>query len=240
MEKIKKIILKTKDFLIEILFPAKCLICNKEGNWICHDCKRKIIFTKKQTCPICFKERKQGKVCPSCRQRTELSSLIVICLYQNNEVIKKLIHALKYKYLQDLKTIIGEILRESFKKDNGNILPKNSIIVPIPLHKKRQRHRGFNQAEIIAQSLAQITRQKLKTKILIRKKFTYPQVKLKAAKRKINVKGAFCLANKLEILNKSVILIDDVYTTGSTMNEAAKVLLKAGAKEVNGLVIARD
>jgi ComF family protein len=211
-----------KKFLLDLIFPVFCLACKKEGEWLCQSCLKKIEFKK----PYASREK------DSC-----LDNLIVVAEYQN-ELVKRMIHLLKYNFAYDLKSAVRSLLTYFIIINKINF-PAQTLIIPVPLHKKRLRWRGFNQAQIISEELAKISNISVSVDNLCRIKYTQPQVTLAAKARKNNMIGAFSLNNPLEISGKSVILIDDVYTTGSTVNEAAKVLKKAGAKEVIGFVIAR-
>ncbi len=220
----KKFIKKAIKNIVEIIFPVYCLGCGKEGFWICRQCVKKIQYINTQT--------------PSPKlDKTNLSHLFIVCNYQD-KIIQKGIHLLKYQYARDLRMFFRQVLTNSTLQ--GMVFGrKECLIIPIPLHQKRKRFRGFNQSDILAQEIAALLKIPCKTDILIRKRDTRPQVGLNLSQRNINIKEAFKVRNNLEISPESVILIDDVYTTGSTMNEAAKVLKKAGIKEVNGIVIAK-
>ena len=228
---------KIFSFILDLIFPIRCLACAKEGDWLCPGCFEKIKFQESQSCPVCRKERKGGRLCPACQKKKSIDGLLIACHYQD-KIVQNIIHLLKYKYVRGLKPLFGRLLAEFIKRNDLGPF-ENYFILPIPLHKKRERFRGFNQAEIIAEELAKILKIPVRENVLRRQRHTSAQAKLKARQRAENIKNAFILASKLEKTEKSAILIDDVYTTGSTMNEAAKVLKKGGVKEVIGLVIAR-
>lgn len=224
-------------FILDLIFPIKCLDCGKEGDWLCDKCFKKIKFQENQLCPVCHKQEKNGRLCPACRRQKSIDALLIACHYQD-EIVQKIIHFLKYRYVRGLRPLFGRMLAEFISRNNFGPF-QNFFILPIPLHKKRERFRGFNQAEIIAEELAKIIKIPVNKNILRRSKHTSAQANLKAKQRSKNIKNAFVLASGLEIMGKSAILIDDVYTTGSTMNEAAGVLKKAGVKEIIGFVIAK-
>jgi len=228
---------KIKNYILELIFPVYCVACGKDEFWLCPKCLEKIDIKIKLVCPLCQQENKQGRVCPSCRAKSSLNQLVVVADYQD-KTIQNIIHLLKYNFAYEIRSAFADIL-DKFFRINPLKLPAACLIIPIPLHKKRRRFRGFNQAQIIGEELAKIFSLPIIIDNLQRIKYTQPQVELAAKERKNNIIGAFSLNNPLEISGKSVILIDDVYTTGSTMNEAGKVLKKAGAKEVIGFVIAR-
>jgi ComF family protein len=234
----KEKIIKIWSIFLDLIFPKACLACQKEGFLVCPDCFKKIAIIKKQTCPVCGQKESHGRVCPACADKTSLDSLICICRYQD-EIVQKAIHALKYQYASSLKEFFYKLFSEYFQKYHF-FDDKKYVIIPVPLHKKKQRQRGFNQSELLATELAKILKIKLIADNLTRVKHTESQMTLPGKARENNVKDAFAIKNPLEISGQSVILIDDVYTTGSTMNEAAKVLKKSKARQVNGFVIARD
>ncbi len=150
--------------------------------------------------------------------------------------LREAIHRWKYEEKSYLTSFFGEKLAERFRQywDPQSI----DLIIPVPLHSKRLRERGFNQALLLAMELSRRTRLPY-SKGLLRKRIpTPPQVNLSGEEREKGVKGSFHLQRDEEIEGKSILLIDDVYTTGATVNECSKVLLKAGAERVDVLTIA--
>lgn len=117
---------------------------------------------------------------------------------------------------------------------------ENSVFIPMPLHKNKKRKRGFNQSEIIAKELSLALNIPLKTNILVKTENTQSQTNLTREERAKNIKNAFQTKNPSEIEGKIIFLVDDVFTTGATMEEAAKTLKKAGASHVWGLAVARE
>lgn len=113
-------------------------------------------------------------------------------------------------------------------------------MIPVPLHPRRLRERGFNQALLIAKVLEKRYKKALATRILRRWRWTEPQVNLSGKTRKKNVKGSFVISNPMAVEEKNILLLDDVYTTGATINECGRTLLKAGANEVYVLTLARS
>jgi len=221
-------------FFFDLLFPKNCIGCGKETRWICDECKRRIIYIKNPFCPKCNRLSPNGKVCRRCRDKSYLTGLIVAAYY-NEGPLKEAIHAYKYEYIFGVHEELGKIITEAFYKNKFS----SCVIIPIPLHKKRQTQRGFNQSELLAKYLSSKTKNKLLVKKLVRLKNTEPQIELSGRKRRENIKDAFSWKGKDEIINQKVLLIDDVYTTGSTLEECAKVLKSAGAKEIWGIVLAK-
>jgi competence protein ComFC len=222
--------LQMKNFFLDLLFPVCCVGCRVEGEWFCVNCVQKVSLNEKQFCPVCWRESAGGRVCESCS--SPLTGLRVVASYKRNPELAKAVKNLKYKFSENLAQNLGELLASSFSTD------KDSIIVPIPLHKKRLRWRGFNQAELLARQVAQKLNLPLED-LLIRTKNTSQQAKLSRDERLRNLSDAFEIVPNPNTQNKTVILVDDVASTGTTIIEAAQILKKAGVEEVWGLVLAR-
>ena len=231
---------KSKDFLIETLFPKFCFLCQKEGDYLCQDCQSTIEASEHSYC-LCqepVRLPKAGK-CRKCQSKL-LKGLYFGTTYQNN-LIKNLIQRFKYEpFIKELKEILTGFITASFSL---KCIEKNEFadfyLVPIPLDKKRMRWRGFNQAEEIGKELGNFLGIPLLNDILSKTKVTLPQVELSGSEREKNIKGVFLVSNSGKIQKKRILLVDDIYTTGATMEEAAQVLKEAGAKEVWGIVAAR-
>jgi len=234
---------KIGNTILDILFPIQCLGCGKEGIWLCNECLEKIKIKKKGQCPVCRKSSPQDKTCFFCQRRTYLDGLIAACFYKD-ELLQKSIYVFKYKFVQDMDRFLAKLLIKilSGTKDSEpkTILWETDFIVGVPLHKKRLRWRGFNQAECLAKRVAEHFGLVFRQDIISRSKYTLPQVKIKDHKERAkNIKGAFKCLLPNSVKNKKIILVDDVCTTLSTLGECAKILKKSGAKEVWGLVLAR-
>lgn len=246
---------KTKNFILDILFPVSCISCGKENTWLCEDCLSQISPKREQVCPVCEKNiTPDGRVCFFCRKKSALNGLLVAASYQNKTVAEA-VHYYKYRFVEDLHVPLGEILIRAYFDSQ---LPVPDLIIPVPLHKRRLRYRGFNQAEILAQHLGRNLAPGFEVPImgnlLIRSRYTRPQMEIKNyTRRRSNIQNAFkiktsdinCDRNlyqteKDPLNNKSILLVDDIATTGSTIFECAKVLKQNGAKEVFGVVVARQ
>ena len=237
--------ISVKKFLLDLLFPRFCLGCQKEGTYLCCDCRSLLDISEYNYC-LCSKpqritpEQKTGK-CPKCRDK-KLSGLYFALSYKENVLTKKLIRQFKYKpYLKDLAETLASILIEHFLKTKKNTdeIWENSVLVPVPLHAKKIRERGYNQSEELVKELAKILKIPAVVGVLIKIKPTAPQMELPKEDREKNLVGAFAVRQQ-SIAGKKVFLVDDVYTTGSTMQECAGVLLNAGVKSVWGISIARE
>jgi len=237
-----KIIQKTNELILDTLFPKKCLLCEKEGVWLCEICQEKIEFINFQVCPVCEKYISPlGSPCQKCKTQTALSGLITAAKYSPDN-LAILVHHFKYNFISELGEDLGRIL---LKGATIHQLPLPNLIISVPLHPRRLRWRGFNQAEILANYLSENITPGFPILIsknnLIRKKYTSTQMKIKKyLERQKNMQNAFTIKNPAEFKNKTVWLIDDISTTGSTLFECAKVLKSAGAKKIYALVLARQ
>jgi ComF family protein len=225
--------------IFNFLFPRTCLSCGKNGGYVCGKCVSKVRKIE-QVCAYCNKATIDGLTHIKCRKKPELDGLVSLWSYWG--VIRKAILGLKYKFATDIsKELTGHLAK--YLKDNSYVFSRDWVLIPIPLHKSRKNWRGFNQVEEIGKQLSEKMEWKYNNSILARSKKRPPQTDLKGEERKVNVKDVFTINPNIKLtdqrINKSFLLFDDVYTTGSTLKEAAKVLKKSGAKKVWGLTIAR-
>ena len=200
--------------LLDLIFPKKCLECGKSGQYICDVC--------------------MGKVSLYGANDSNYS------IFKYQGVIRKAIISLKYKFAYDIADeLTGRIVNSLIS--NKFFLNKKNILIPIPLYRSRQNWRGFNQSELIGEKLSKQLGWKFAPDLLIRNKNTIPQVGLRGSVRRSNLSGVFCVSSNYSLLtlNSSLLLFDDVFTTGSTINEAKKVLKEAGFYNINSLTIAR-
>ena len=247
-----KSIIKTKEFVSDLLFPKFCLGCQKEGSYLCEDCRGLLNICEFHYClcsqnhqTISPNQNKNGK-CSRCQDK-KLSGLYFALPYKEGHITKKLIHQFKYQpYLKDLARTLASILIEHFviSQKNTNEIWQNSVLVPVPLDKTKFKIRGYNQSEELAKELSKVSKVPVISDVLIKTKQTKPQMESKKEEREKNLLGAFAIARseatKQSLKNKKIFLVDDVYTTGSTMNECARVLRDAGAKSVWGIALARE
>ncbi len=238
---------KLSHFFLDLLFPPHCLLCQKQGSFICPSCQRQMSYLDRQVCPYCLKPSLTGQTHQDCQKGYFLDGLVSAFSY--NPFFKKVIAKIKFEpylfsALKDL-TLNGLAYFEDdrFLPFKNFIDNEDPVIVPIPLHKNKFRQRGFNQAEIIGRLVAKHYGLALETKLLLRNKETRPQFSLEEKDRRQNVKGAFIIDNKrlanCSISLPPVLLIDDIWTSGATMKEAVRVLKKAGIPKVWGLALAQ-
>ena len=201
--------------LLDLIFPRQCGICGKLGSFLCDKCYNELkkYEIENQHKNIFFVYRYEGKI----------RDLIID--YKFNDKA--------YLY----KTFAENLLKN---KKLCKFLYSYDIILSVPLHKKRYLERGYNQSDLIAKEIAKKLNIMYDSKVLIKKVNIKPQSTQRINERKTNVKGIFEVNNKERIINKKVLIFDDIYTTGSTANECKEVLLKSGAKQVGILALAKD
>lgn len=229
---------------LDFVFPKYCVNCRKLGSYLCANCLTYISFDTEEICVVCNRPAINGLTHPGCFGKYTIDGVFSAISYKGAS--KKLIYNFKYKpYLSDLKNVLVDLFYEKLiQKEEFYRICKNNkplILTPIPLHNSKLRSRGYNQAEILAISLAK----KLGFPVfnlLQRVKKTPSLAGLTQKIRKENIKGAFEVEkDKKDILkNAAVFLVDDIFTTGATLNEAARTLKKNGAGKVYGLALARD
>lgn len=221
---------------LDLLYPAFCLGCGKEGTFLCPDCLKAIPLQDGQVCPYCYAKGTEGHVCVECRGGiTGLDALISASVYTEKTLMAAAIHSLKYDFVRDLAVPLAGILAKS--ADEQRL--REYALCPVPLHKKRLSWRGFNQSALLAERMAELMSPGGGTIFngLERTSFTRPQMELKKNERVNNVKNSFRCGNARA--PEKVLLVDDVATTLSTLNECAKALKSAGALEVKAIVLAR-
>jgi ComF family protein len=236
------------DGVLNLFYPASCILCAVPV----------ARFQDRGVCQICWQKllrlRIAGASCPSCGlpyrtfddQAAHLCGKCVIQLpaYSGARAfgcysaeLSRLVQALKFEGRQDMACLLSPLLASTFLEYWS---PADmDFVVPIPLHPRRRRERGYNQAALLASALARILGLTFLDDALVRKKATLPQVGLSDSDRMQNVRGAFHCARPEKTKGKRILLVDDVMTTGSTVASAAAVLLEAGALRVSVLVLAR-
>jgi ComF family protein len=243
------------DFLADLLFPKQCFGCHKSGSYLCLDCLATVEIMESYYC-LCPKPRRilsPGK-CPFCKKHS-LDGLCFAVAYKNS-LVKKLIHRFKYPpYVKELKITLTDLIMTHLylcNKDlthfilagQSNPYPtregSDQILLSVPLDKQKLKNRGFNQARALAETLSNNWQIPLVSDCLIKTKTTKVQAELSALERRENLKNAFACLKPEAIYGKQIFLVDDVYTTGATMDECARILKSAGAKKVWGLAIARE
>jgi ComF family protein len=215
--------MKFKEFILDLIFPKFCLGCKKEGTFLCEDCFSTLEIS---TSHSKFKSK-------------NLNDLYFPVNYENF-LVKKLIQSFKYPPLvRELKKELALMIISHFLLLDKRPDFSDFVLVPVPLSKKKLKWRGFNQAEEIAKELANFLKIPLISDCLNKIKETKDQVELSEKERRENVRGVFFVKNREKIVGRNILLVDDVFTTGATMEEAARVLKEAGAKKIVGIVVAK-
>ena len=212
-----------KDFILEILFPTKCLGCEIKSEILCDNCVAQINTAERET-----------------------DKNILAVFDYRDPLIKKAIWELKYHHKHYLGQKLGQLLYESLIEDIGDIRVEVSgrsiFVIPVPISNKKTKLRGYNQTLAIAKGFCMSAPMgvfELRDKIIIKKLETIPQARLTSrSKRLQNIKGAFEIKNGDVVKGRTVIIIDDVTTTGGTINEIMKILKKSHAKKVLGFTVA--
>lgn len=220
--------------LLNFIFPPRCATCNTLGSLLCGDCYGRIQWLQEPLCSVCGRVLTARKsLCHVCQQRPlPLKQIRAATLFE--DPIPTVIHNLKYNGHFALAQPLAQIMTSAWQRWQTPI----DLILPIPLHKKREKDRGYNQSTLLATCFAQHQNIEIREDILQRVKNTTPQVSLNAVERQKNMEQAF-IVQKSQVVNRQILLIDDVCTTGATMASAAEALLGAGAKSVSGYCVAR-
>lgn len=231
-------IAKIWNFILDLLYPVICQGCGKEGSYLCSECQGKIKVPQ-EFCLSCKRQSFLGRIHPECKKAAlELEGIFVTADYQTKS-IQNLIWHLKYHSVAEIAEILSLLMADYFVSRNLLDYFATAVVIPVPLFKRRLRVRGFNQAELLAQRFARRLNLEY-LPILERIRNTKSQVELSEPERLQNVKNAFTVRPTPALGERKIILVDDVATTGATLNECAKVLKTYEAKEVWGLVVARN
>jgi len=222
--------------LLNILYPSQCPMCGTSSDVfnlspICSSCWSGIRRYRGPSCKVCALPfvSEHSKVCGQCLKKTPpFSKVITYGLYE--DILAEAINQLKFHGIKRISKTLGRLL---LSLD----LPETEGIVPVPVTIKRLRERGFNQSLLIARVIEKESKVPLLMDTLLKKKETPPQIGLSAKERLLNLKNAFEV--KGNIKGRRLLLVDDVMTTGATVTECSKVLMKAGAEEVIVLTLAR-
>ncbi|HTY20723.1 MAG TPA: ComF family protein [Geobacteraceae bacterium] len=230
---------------LDIIFPPRCHFCKVYIAYagdihLCNKCMEACRLIASPLCNRCgipfVTDAGEDHLCGACIDRPpRFTAARAAALFEGP--VRELVHRLKYKGRVQLRRPLGLLAVRQlapFAADSSA-----DLIIPVPLHVKRLRQRGFNQAILLGEILAREWRLPLMRRNLRRTRWTEPQINLSAAERIANVRGAFSVSKPELVRDKKVLLVDDVYTTGSTVSECTKVLLRAGAEEVFIVTIAR-
>jgi len=223
-----------RNTILDLIFPPHCVVCGQSGEWLCQDCLASFRYVQPPVCGMCGRPLSGSDLCNNCsRHPLEIDGIRAATYFEGS--IRQTIHHFKYKGTQVLAPYLGKLIAQAW---SSAPLPA-STIVPVPLHPQRLRRRGYNQSALLARELSKHIDLPVVENCLMRVRPTRPQVGLGAAERKLNVQDAFqCTDQRLE--STSVVLIDDVCTTGATLEACARALYEQGSHLVWALVLARE
>lgn len=228
--------------IIDIVLPPRCLLCGKiisGENGLCAECFSKINFISYPICKRCgypISNGFEGMNCPNCINNTKSPFSMQRAMVYYDENTRPLITNFKFRD----KTENASFLAKWLYAAGQDIWQQGAdLLVPVPLHAKRLRHRKFNQSALMCKELSRLTGIPVEYNSLVRSINTKPQVECSGHTRISNIKGAFKVTNTKAFEGKRIVIIDDVITTGSTLQECGLEIKKSGASEVNALVVAR-
>ncbi|MFM8717274.1 MAG: ComF family protein [Spartobacteria bacterium] len=228
--------------LLTLFFPAHCAGCAvvvAEGYDFCPTCESTIEFIKTPRCQICSQpfDGMAGEFeCPNCRGAA-FHFEFAVCVVRSRGAIRELIHRLKYHREIWIVSVLARILAHGLADERFSG-EQFDAIVPVPLHSKRLREREFNQSALLAARLSRVTGIPVRD-VLARSRYTGTQTALDRSERRQNLRNAFSLRKNASVTDQNLLLIDDVLTTGSTLDACASVLLEQGAESVRALTLAR-
>ena len=246
---------RAAESLFSVLFPSDCRICgvpllNISRLPVCLECLDQIQPVRGKTCSICgervlssYSELDEDGLrrCPVCR-RIDRPFERAVAYGSYDGGLRELVHLLKYNGVRPAANVLGRMLAEAIAtlepafEDPDLFDRRRVVVVPVPLYKGRRRQRGFNQAELIARAALKVysagDRLQLAANVLQRTRDTHSQIGLTSHQRRENLRGAFAVPSAAEVTGREVLLVDDVYTTGTTVSECARVLRRAGATRV--------
>ncbi|MDD5772993.1 MAG: ComF family protein [bacterium] len=233
------------DAFVDFIWPPKCLICDnslEDGKkFICDECAKGVNLFSPPFCfhcgkPLFYSGDLSERLCAPCKEKKgHFDRAFIIGSYENS--LREAVHQFKYNKKAALRKYFSVLINDYVEKNN--VLDKVDVIVPVPLFLTKKRERGFNQSELLAKEISKKWSLPVSTKNLYRARHTEPQYNLDYTGREKNIKGAFKLKDKDIIEGKRVLLIDDVVTTGATINECSRILKNEGkAKDVFVLSLA--
>ncbi|MDX9971144.1 MAG: hypothetical protein RBS56_04555 [Candidatus Gracilibacteria bacterium] len=228
--------------IFELCFPEKCISCGSEGEIICDKCKSFIETLKTFECSACFKSTKFGEFCcDKCSKEFFFDYLLVSTRYSRSPLIKELIKRFKYRNKKGLTLFFGEILNKRFE-EFLLVRPdlKNIVVSPVPMDRKKEKERGYNQSELLSKNLAKHFRL---THLSPLKWIKYAGQQAGKSRQERIMSRAFSMGVvkgfQDKIFGKDFLLVDDVAATMSTVNECSRVLRENGAKSIGVIVISR-
>jgi ComF family protein len=219
--------------LLNLIYPPRCPGCGRMGTAFCDQCRAQVKRILPPVCRRCGCALPKDGLCAHCRAlSSSLDGILAVAVFK--DPLRQAIHALKYENNTTLATPLGEMMVEAWRSGG---LSEPDLLVPVPLHARRQTERGYNQSGLLARVVGRALGLPVDARTLIRLRATPPQVGLSQIERQQNVEGAFAYRGNLK--GKTVVLVDDVCTTGATLEACAAALRASGADGVWGFTLAR-
>ena len=231
-----------KEAILDILYPQDilCILCQKrhgdiDDKGLCPDCRESLPYVTQPVCQKCGRTiTEETGFCLECVYN-QYHFRQAVSVFDYTPEIQHLIHRFKYRGVSYLSHVLGYWMAETYKQ---RCRWEIDLIVPVPLHPRRERERGFNQSALLAGEIGKNIGVKVVRGALIRRKYTPAQVGLNKLQRRQNLWDAFEVKESDKVKDRNILLVDDVFTTGSTVDECSRVLMEAGAKQVYVLTLA--
>ena len=256
---------RVANWVLDVIFPKICLGCGEltgkgDFDYVCKKCFGKVSVKNSFECIGCKRQTRLGLTCVLCQkenpigpernregsQRASVSygvDQLLIAAELSDFLVEKMIKVYKYKFVYNMAVPLSVIAKKCIRKllsRSFNVFGDSPLIIPVPLHIRRLNWRGFNQAELLAKNIADTYHMSYDGNILIKIVNSRHQANIRPKEERIdNVKGSFAVIESEAVKNRTIILVDDICTTGATLNECAKILKEGGAKRIIGFVIAR-
>lgn len=223
----------------DLLFPPRCALCGEvlavkdRAEGLCRACREEIPFFPADRCPRCGGKTDTGGFCEACLRPFAFESACAAFPYER---VRTAIHLFKYRGGKGFGEGLGRLAAEYLRRTHTELLSGVDVMIPVPLHPKKERRRGFNQTILLCRAVSAETALPLCERGLLRRKDTMPQSLLSPAERKENLRGVFVV--NADVAGKRVLLVDDIFTSGATCGECARALYRAGAESVRVFCLA--
>lgn len=220
------------NLILDLLFPKLCFGCNKLGTYLCAKCAAQLVVPRQDTCLYCHKASYLGLTHPRCKRQHGVDGFLSVFVY--NPILKKIIKGIKYRLVVDAFPEFFQVIKPEYVQKYYSIhkLLVGPILQPIPLHSQKQRQRGFNQSDHIARYFHSFLQYPIGAVLKRTKETAIQSQQPDELSRYKNLRGAFAVSDNADVEGKTIILIDDVVTSGSTVKEAARALKLAGSTKV--------
>lgn len=221
--------------VIDLFFPRFCIGCGAVGDFICTGCSKKLSRVLPPICQRCGKPESSGAYCRECwGKHNDLDRIRSAFVFEG--VVRSAVHEFKYRNLRSLAACLSRYMADCFREHQMDA----DVLLPVPMHKNRMKTRGYNQSELLAGQLSGLISVPSRGDLLVRVRDVKPQARTGCAdERRANMQGAFSCTSE-EVRGKDVVIIDDVCTSGATLEACASALKSKGANMVSGLTLASE